>query len=361
LRVVIISPYQFRLRRGVERYVHALANQLAAQSVQVIVYSWSSKGIDWGAWDRRIRIRRKPRFPYYESYFAALYYRIWLIRDRPDMVLINFLYHGEQYLPPIHRYLYVLHSPASLITGRYEFIRSKLRRFPNLRFVAVSQMVEREARPYVEARDIEVIPLGVDTELFLPSESSARSDRIMIVSVAALERRKGLQLAVEAISSWAVLSGNDVEYHIYGDGPYRAALEEKIHDQNADGMVFLHPSNEQIHLVLPRYDLLVLLSRGEAFGLVVLEAMACGVPVLVSRQTPFTEFVDRSVGRLVEADDVDAIAKGIEEILANRQTLSVNARKASLRYEWRNVAGQYAELARDWINSSTNGCSSDTR
>ena len=121
---MIISPFQFRLRRGIERFTYSLSNQLAADyNLDIIIYSWENdERVNWGDWHKNIKIRKVPYLRYYQNFLAKLFYYFWVRKDSPTAVLINFLYHGEYSLPKELNFYYVLHSPASLIQHRYEYI-----------------------------------------------------------------------------------------------------------------------------------------------------------------------------------------------------------------------------------------------
>ena len=120
MKIVIISPFQIMLKRGIERYSFSLANKLVENhECEIIIYAWEQRNNDYfGIFNKKIRIRKVPNIRYFIRVFAGIYYRIWLKIDKPDIVILNFLYHGEENLPARLKYFYVLHSPASQIPQR---------------------------------------------------------------------------------------------------------------------------------------------------------------------------------------------------------------------------------------------------
>ena len=77
--------------------------------MHIIIYTWKSQhAIDWGKWEKNIHIRQMPFSRYFQHLFAKIFYRIWIMIDRPEKILINFLYHGEKSLPKDIEYYYIL-------------------------------------------------------------------------------------------------------------------------------------------------------------------------------------------------------------------------------------------------------------
>jgi glycosyltransferase involved in cell wall biosynthesis len=349
-KLVFISPFQFRLHRGIERFTYSLANALARKGFSITVYTWTgnNKNVDWGKWHPTIKIRRVPYLKYFESFTASLFYRIWLKIDNPAYIFLNFLYHGEHRLSANQKYIYILHSPAAQIGNRYVYINGLLKRFPNLEFVAVSQRVKKEAIPYIDGRKITMIYNGVDTDLFKPAVKYVAKKRktIQIISATALEESKGVQHLVRAISSMDENLREKVRYDIFGDGPFKNELQKLITGYNLDKIVSLKPPVNNLYEILPEYDLFCLLSRGDAFGIAVLEAMACGIPILASNSEPFSEFVDEEFGACIDPEDTDAITKFIEncKIQNQKNNWSAASRKKSMLFNWEHVAENYMNL-----------------
>ncbi len=343
MRLVIISPFQFRLQRGIERFSFSLANELSKRGIQVIIYTWDiSNKVDWKDWHSAIKIRKVPKFRYYIQFFASIFYRFWLWMDNPDRIILNFLYHGENKLPANYNYFYVLNSPASQVPHRYSFISSQLPRFSRLEFVAVSEMVANEARIYLKERSITVIPNGVDTLKFHPKPSENRFDgTIKLISAAALEERKGIQFVIKAISQFPEFN---IIYDVFGAGAYKNELDSLIAQYNLSEKVRIHAPVSNLEDVLPEYDVFCLLSKGEAFALAPLEALSCGIPVLVSEYSPFDELVKGCYGLRVNERDTYAIINAIKylaQLKINKQNV---IRQAAIPYDWQNIAQKYTEL-----------------
>ena len=263
--------------------------------------------------------------------------------DRPEKILINYLYHGEKSLPKNMEYYYILHSPASQVPHRYHFIKKHIHKFKNISFIAVSQFVMREAEPFINKLPVKVIYNGVDTKYFTPNEIPIKNSDLILVTLSALERRKGIQNVISAIIK---MNDPKIRYDIYGDGPYKQEIEKMINVSGFGDKITLHPSDEDPAKCLNNSDVYMLLSKGEALPLGPLEAMACGLPVIVSDHPPYDEFVHSDIGFKVNRNSTDSISEAICEmkIQANRVQLGAAGRKMVVKsFMWKHVASRYYE------------------
>jgi glycosyltransferase involved in cell wall biosynthesis len=352
MKLVIISPYQFRLHRGIERFVYSLSNRLSQDfNVRIVIYVWNAPIlVDWGYWHPNIIIRRVPGSRYFQELLAAIFYRFWIIRDKPDCTILNFLFHGEDVLPKNIPYLYVLNYPASQVPRRYEFIKKMSKKFSNLEFVAVSEMVKKEAQPYLANKKISVILNGVDTGRFKAERAYLKGRTLKLLTLAALEERKGIQFVVKAVK---LLKDLDITYDIYGDGPYREKLDRLIKDLRLSNIIKIHPPVSNPEDILKNADIFCLLSKGEALPLAVLEAMSSGLAVVVSQYPPFDEIITKETGMVVERENDIAVAAAISSLknIDKRKELGRKAQKRAQEYfSWENVTKKYNDILCSVVN-----------
>jgi D-inositol-3-phosphate glycosyltransferase len=202
-----------------------------------------------------------------------------------------------------------------------------------------------------DARRVTVVPCGVDLDLFRPDgEAEQRRRRHRLVAVTRLVRRKGLDDAIGAVSRLA-----DVELVVAG-GPPASDLDA---DPEARRLRDLARSlgvpdrvdwrgrvpHHQLPVLLRSADLVVCSPWYEPFGMVPLEAMACGVPVVATRVGGLTDsVVDGVTGLLVEPQRPENLAVAIGDLLADPdRRASMSARgveRARRRYSWPTVAAQ---------------------
>jgi len=196
--------------------------------------------------------------------------------------------------------------------------------------VAVSAFTRDElvARLRVPVERIRVVPNGVDP-VFGPDGPAAEGDYVLAVGT--LEPRKNLAAAVEA----ARIAG--VELRVAGAAGWG--------DVAAEGWVG-EPSDEELAALMRGARCLVYPSLYEGFGLPVLEAMACGTPVVTSRGGA-TEEVAGGAAVLVDPYDPAAIAAGIEEATTRRDELVVAGLERAATFTWRRSADLVEMLWRE--------------
>lgn len=125
----------------------------------------------------------------------------------------------------------------------------------------------------------------VDTGKFKPiSKQSNVTNSFKIISVGSLSHQKNFEFLVRAFSKADI---KDAELHIYGDGPLRAKIESLIEDKNSQ--IRLMGSVSKIEKLIGNYNLYVSSSLYEGLSLSVLEAMATGVPLLLTNIPSFIE------------------------------------------------------------------------
>lgn len=205
-------------------------------------------------------------------------------------------------------------------------------------------------------RHVEVIHNGVDVERFVRASRAAGRrqalglpDRAFVVaSVGRLVGWKGLRIVIEALAG---LPGR-IHYLVVGEGPDRAALEAQAAQYGLQARVHFagRIAHDELPGVLSQCDALVQPSIGEeAFGISVVEAMACGLPALVSDQGGLPEIVvDGECGRLLAPGDVESWRKAIAALaddapLAARLGIAARERVAC-EFTWKANAARHEAL-----------------
>lgn len=204
-------------------------------------------------------------------------------------------------------------------------------------------------------RSVTIIPNGVDTGLFHPEPRNPNrrkdwgipQDAPLVVSIGRLVGWKGLHVIVEALANL-----KQAHYLVVGDGAEKGRLKELARNLGlADRIHFAGViPHDRLPEALSEADLFVQPSIGEeAFGISVVEAMACGLPVLVSRNGGMIEIVvDKETGRLLPPGDVSAWRAALAELLAapeKRLALGQAGRKrAGSEFTWATNARKLEQL-----------------
>lgn len=181
--------------------------------------------------------------------------------------------------------------------------------------VAVSQSLARLIASYAMGMPIEVVPNVVDTEFFTLPPHPKPSRPFVFLSVALLTPKKGIDVLIKAFATKFKGYAN-VELWIGGDGPQRSDLERLVRSLGIEPQVrFLGLlSREQVREAMWRANAFVLPSYVETFGVVLIEAMATGLPVIATRCGGPEEFVTPEVGYLVSPGNIEQLGEALETV-----------------------------------------------
>ncbi len=212
-----------------------------------------------------------------------------------------------------------------------------------------------------EARRIAVVPCGVDRDRFRPGGDAElrRPDRRRIVAACRLVTRKGIADAVRALAELP-----DTELHVAG-GPDASQLAL---DPEAQRLVALadslgigdrlvlrgRVSRERLPALLRSADAVVCVPWYEPFGIVPLEAMACGVPVVASAVGGIIDTVVHGrTGVHVPPRRPDVLAEALADLLCDDDRLTAlgraGARRSRAKYSWDRVAAQTLQSYEDLL------------
>ena len=149
-------------------------------------------------------------------------------------------------------------------------------------------------------------------------------DKPIVLFVGNLIKRKNVGALLEAKK----IAKSDYYLVIVGDGPLSKKLRKKVEDENIPDVIFTG-SRTDVENIIPNCDFLVLPSFSESFGLVLIEALACGKPVIGSDVGGISEIINDDVGLLVNPNDISLISNSIDRLVDDeelRAKLSANAR-----------------------------------
>ena len=172
--------------------------------------------------------------------------------------------------------------------------------------------------------DIHVIPNIVDTDFFKPNRLKDYNDNnVKFLTIGNLNKNKGHELLIDAF--YRVLKVNqDATLDICGDGEEKRKLSEKIQFLNLENKVKLtgHLSKLQILEKLQESDCLVHTSYFETFGVVLIEAMSCGIPFISTKSGGPEDIYEEKVGYLIEAGNVEALSEAMVKFIQQKNTFS---------------------------------------
>ena len=213
--------------------------------------------------------------------------------------------------------------------------------------ITVSDSLRRLLIDYLPHGQIDVVPNMVDTDLFCLPEVSRKTDLFVFLTVALLNYNKGIHLLLRAFArKFMKVAG--VELWIGGDGPQRRYLERLATELRIAGQVrFLGVlSREKVRDYMWQANAFVLPSYYETFGVVVIEAMSTGLPVIGTRCGGPEEIITPQSGRLVPTGDIEGLADAMQLLREEYSCYSADeiSRAAAERYGTTAVVDQLMNI-----------------
>jgi len=207
--------------------------------------------------------------------------------------------------------------------------------------VTLHEKMRDEITSLQPARFIKIIPNGVDTAVYRPSpdrrlarlQLGIAPDARLILYAGRLSAEKGVDFLLQGFS--VLQPCPSIRLWLYGDGPERASLARRINELGLQAAVRLNAATDTMSAVLQAADLFIMPSKFEGMSNAVLEAMACGVPVIATDVPGNRELiVPNKTGLLVPYGDAAALSRAIISVLDNSELaglLSENARNQVVR------------------------------
>ena len=222
--------------------------------------------------------------------------------------------------------------------------------------IAVSNTARDYAAAYFPGR-YEVIPNGVDVERFHPSvqpfEAWREPGRINLLFVGRLDPRKGVQLLLDAMPEVVERTAGRARLLVVGDSYLRSKFESSVAAGIREHVRFLgHVPSADLARWYATGDIFVSPASGnESFGIVLLEAMACGRPVVASDIPGYRSVVVPDVnGLMFPPGDRAALARtlaGLVDDPERRQALAIRGRARALEFAWPRVTDRIEAVYRE--------------
>lgn len=184
----------------------------------------------------------------------------------------------------------------------------------------------------IGARNIVMVPLGVDHDAFRPRFERNSAEGPLLIMASRLSREKQPEIAVEAVRE-LVRRRVDVRLIVAGDGPLRRHLEDASADLPITWLGFVS-SRDALADLYRAADVALAPGPVETFGLAALEAMACGTPAVVNWRSALPEIIGKDAGR-TSAGSGFSFADAVQELLAEPvEALRRAARARARHFSW---------------------------
>ena len=223
------------------------------------------------------------------------------------------------------------------------------------RLVATSAYLAEETRKYIDAsRTVDVLPWGVDLDLFCPPGAKNENGQVRIGFAKRIDRMYGADTLLRAFQYAHKRSRKKLLLKIAGNGPLESALRRRAAeirlDDSIDWLNWLN-TDEDMKAFYDGIDIFMMPSRRESFGVAAVEASASGLPVIASRFGGIPEIViDNETGILVEPEDIEGFGRALLKLIDDdglRHEMGHNGRaRIEKEFDWNVTARKMIELYR---------------
>lgn len=211
--------------------------------------------------------------------------------------------------------------------------------------IANSQELTDMALGFYNKRDFQIIYNGVDIETFYPKKKEM-DEEFKILFASRLIERKGLQYVIPQLKKIQQSVDKKVRLIVVGDGPYRDELENLVKQYEAQEMILFEgqKNREEMLSYYQNADLFILPSNNEGMPNVVLEAMACGLPIIMTPCGGSSALIEGN-GYIAERNAFgDVIVKMINNISLCRDMGGNSKRRIDSFFTWDKVVEKYLSI-----------------
>lgn len=210
--------------------------------------------------------------------------------------------------------------------------------------------------------EINIVPFGIDLELFNKKENFEINPDIKIGIVKKLKRNYGIHHVIQAfdqVQQKIAISSLDIKLSldIYGEGPEREELQKLINELKLNDYVKLkgYIPNHDLPEVMEKFDLCVLGSAQESFGVSAIEALAMGVPLIATDTDGFLEVLDKGefgviVSKISVAEMAEAMFSLITDASRRRDYSKKGRSHVEKKYNWSENVDEMINLYLDTID-----------
>jgi len=356
-------------RTGIEVYMEQLLGALARSGeVRLTVLSWAPVGLEQPGLREKVPSRR-PRFPSGGlGSLAATLWKTWFDQWgclRGVLPPHGVVYHGmDGFLPyalrrrdrcvaTVHDLGWQVHPelyPRKLRLMYGALFPWVLRRAD--RIIAVSRFTADDLirRAGVAASRIEVVHHGIDPAFTAPDQESAQpGDTPYFLAVGGISPRKNTRRLIEAFTRWRARRGGRSAYQLRITGTSLDTLRVGAGGELPAGVSLLgYVDKAELRRLYSGAAAFLYPSIYEGFGLPIIEAMACGAPVLTSTTASAPE-VAGGAAILVDPFSIDSIQAGLDQVTGadEAQRLTALGRERARWFHWSTAAGRTSAVYRE--------------
>lgn len=369
MKIAFAHMFTLRTPRGIERFIINAANALAKKGHEITIIAGRCDGSPTRGWiDKRVHIHEIAHHNWHKVSFIPGFMRDFLIHDY-DIVNLA-IARAEGYAAGL---AYKLKKFRFNIVFQYPF-EGHEKHFHAFKRFGVSKHADRliSASAYIAqgvercfGRTSQMVPNGVDPSLFkvdLQRRIDTRrklgipDDAPVLITVSALQGRKGIEKVLDVVGRLKQLLPG-IRYILCGDGNDRdrALFRAKVDALGIAPNVHFMGNQQDVSGFYNAADIFVFLPEFEGFGIVALEAMASGLPLVVSHGSAFPEILAEGGGIMVDPEAPADIARTVQTLLQDHDRRSLMGAEGRAvvkkKYSWEAVASQLEAIFLDQIKN----------
>lgn len=199
---------------------------------------------------------------------------------------------------------------------------------------------------------VKLLPLGFNYQLFFKQEKNKISDKLKLINVGSFQDKKN-QKFILSIAQALLKNNSDFEIHLLGDGQNRLALEQESKEKNLNQHIVFHGNVSDVEKHLHESHIYLHSAYYEPFGLVFLEAMAAGLPVVTLDGKGNRDIIEQGKnGYLFYEEDAELFAQTILELKNNSakyQQISDYAKNYAKQFDMEQKVEEFVEFYREII------------
>ncbi|MCH5180068.1 MAG: glycosyltransferase [Erysipelotrichales bacterium] len=272
----------------------------------------------------------------------------YLKQIKPDVIHTHIHAYAYVFLYALLHHVKVIHTMHSMpiyeSNSKGKFILKRMSKAKVLCAVGISDIISSQIKDLYGQTLIETIYNPVDLERFNLKNKKDHKD-FTIITVGRMEKEKNQILLLRAFNDFHKIH-NDTKLIIVGDGKLKNDLIDYVTENKLTDYVSFVGSVKDTENYYSMGDVFVLTSIYEGLPMTILEAMACGLPIISTNVGGIPDIVD-SNGILIESNDLIGLTNAMVELKENenkRLELGQKSYKKSKKYDLKLIATQYEDL-----------------
>ena len=267
----------------------------------------------------------------------------------PEIVFLVSKLRGIPYIAHIHLDVEPSTKMGFLLPFYKKVFLQKVLSFSSKIIVPTKGYIDLVSKKYAISKNkIYEVPYGIDLKKF-KSLSGKSHDLIRLLFVGRLSIQKNVPLLIRSFKKITEKNLRNIELHIVGDGEEKSKIINLIKAEKLEKKVILHGAlrGKRLYKIFSNSDIFILTSRNESFGIVLIEAMASGLPIVASNILGVRDIIEKNrTGLLVKPEQEDFV-KAIEKLLNNsqlREKLIKNGLEEVKKYSWDKIVEKFEDV-----------------